>query len=198
MPVVRWRGHPAYIEQMLDPLPQRCQLLTPYDAPQLLTQLAAQVIEQPGEPVAFAVGQLLAGEAPQDCAQLLVRVQGEAVVDGIQVTVAGDECGTLAVGVVEHHVEQGDVAQLVLRRVRHDERPVVLVALNFVGILPSSAMLKAWRPAIFLIFVFSAMMMPTPDPFSMMILALPFTFFYFCAIGVSRLFDRRRERDRPQ
>jgi sec-independent protein translocase protein TatC len=76
--------------------------------------------------------------------------------------------------------------------------PVVLVALNFVGVLPSAAMLKAWRPAIFLIFVFSAMMMPTPDPFSMMILALPLTFFYFCAIGVSRLFDRRREKDRPE
>jgi sec-independent protein translocase protein TatC len=42
------------------------------------------------------------------------------------------------------------------------------------------------------------MMMPTPDPFSMMILALPLTFFYFCAIGVSRLFDRRREKDRPE
>jgi sec-independent protein translocase protein TatC len=70
--------------------------------------------------------------------------------------------------------------------------------INFVGILPSAAMLKAWRPAIFLIFVFSAMMMPTPDPFSMMILALPLTFFYFCAIGVSRLFDRRREKDRPE
>jgi sec-independent protein translocase protein TatC len=76
--------------------------------------------------------------------------------------------------------------------------PVFLVALNFIGILPTSAMVKAWRPAVFLIFVFSAMMMPTPDPFSMMILALPLTVFYFCAIGIGRLLDRRREADRPE
>jgi sec-independent protein translocase protein TatC len=75
--------------------------------------------------------------------------------------------------------------------------PVFLVALNFIGLLPTTAMIKSWRPAVFLIFVFSAMMMPTPDPFSMMILALPLTFFYFCSIGIGRLFDRRRERDRP-
>ncbi len=75
--------------------------------------------------------------------------------------------------------------------------PVFLVALNYIGVLPTAAMVKAWRPAIFLIFVFSAMMMPTPDPFSMMILALPLTFFYFCSIGVGRIFDRRRRADRP-
>lgn len=76
--------------------------------------------------------------------------------------------------------------------------PVILVGLNWVGILPTSAMVKSWRVAVFLIFVFSAMMMPTPDPFSMMILALPLTFFYFCAIGVGKFFDRRRRADRPE
>lgn len=76
--------------------------------------------------------------------------------------------------------------------------PVFLVALNFIGLLPTSAMVKSWRVAVFLIFVFSAMMMPTPDPFSMMILALPLTFFYFCAIGVGKLFDRRRKAERPE
>ena len=42
--------------------------------------------------------------------------------------------------------------------------PVFLVALNAVGVLPSRAMLKGWRPAIIIIFVFAAMMTPTPDP----------------------------------
>ena len=39
--------------------------------------------------------------------------------------------------------------------------PVFLVALNLVGVLPARAMLKGWRPAVMIIFVFAAIM--TPD-----------------------------------
>lgn len=76
--------------------------------------------------------------------------------------------------------------------------PVFLVALNLVGILPYRNMLRFWRPAVFLIFVFSAMMMPTPDPYSMMILALPLVVLYFAAVLVARMFDRRKEAARPE
>lgn len=76
--------------------------------------------------------------------------------------------------------------------------PVFLVGLNFAGVLPTSAMVRSWRLAVFLIFAFSAMMMPTPDPYSMMILALPLCLFYFAAIGIGKILDRRRSAERPE
>ena len=39
--------------------------------------------------------------------------------------------------------------------------PVFLAALNAARILPARVMFKAWRMAVFLIFVFAAMMTPT-------------------------------------
>jgi len=75
--------------------------------------------------------------------------------------------------------------------------PVVLVALNVVGVLPARTMLKGWRPAVVLIAVFSAVATPTPDPFTMLLLATPLVALYFLAYGVARLIDRRREQARP-
>jgi sec-independent protein translocase protein TatC len=75
--------------------------------------------------------------------------------------------------------------------------PVFQVALNLIGVLSSQRMLKAWRPAVLIIFVFAAMMMPTPDPYSMFMLALPLTALYFAAIGASRLLERGKQRRRP-
>ena len=75
--------------------------------------------------------------------------------------------------------------------------PVVLVALNVVGVLPSRVMLKGWRPAIVIIFVFAAIATPTPDPYTMLLLATPLIILYFVAYGVARILDRRRAQDRP-
>src|SRR5664279_5465151 len=41
--------------------------------------------------------------------------------------------------------------------------PVFLVGLNVAHVLPARIMLKGWRIAVLLIFVFAAMMTPTPD-----------------------------------
>lgn len=76
--------------------------------------------------------------------------------------------------------------------------PVFLVAFNMVGLLPSAVMLKAWRVSVFLIFVFAAMMMPSPDPYSMMLLAVPLTVLFFGAIGVSRLLERGKRKSRAE
>lgn len=75
--------------------------------------------------------------------------------------------------------------------------PVVLVALNVIGVLPAATMLKGWRPAVVLIFVFAAIATPTPDPYTMMLLATPLTVLYFVAYAVARLVERRRAKDRP-
>lgn len=76
--------------------------------------------------------------------------------------------------------------------------PVVLVALNVVGVLPSHIMLRGWRPAIVLIVVFAAIATPTPDPYTMLLLATPLVMLYFVAYGIARLLDRRKAKDRPE
>jgi sec-independent protein translocase protein TatC len=76
--------------------------------------------------------------------------------------------------------------------------PVFLVALNAIGILPASAMVRSWRPAIFGIFVLSAILTPTPDAFTMFLMAVPLCLLYVLAIGVSKLIERRRRRSRPE
>lgn len=76
--------------------------------------------------------------------------------------------------------------------------PVFLVGLNMVGILPARRLIKSWRISVFLIFVFSAMMMPTPDPYSMFLLAGPLVVLFFAAVGVAALLDQRKAVTRPQ
>ncbi|MBK7723228.1 MAG: twin-arginine translocase subunit TatC [Austwickia sp.] len=75
--------------------------------------------------------------------------------------------------------------------------PIFLIALNLAGVLPASVMLRGWRIAVIVIFVFAAVMTPTPDPYTMLGMALPMVFLYFSAYGVARLIERRRAKRRP-
>ena len=75
--------------------------------------------------------------------------------------------------------------------------PVFLIAFNIVGVLPARAMLKAWRPAVMVIFVFAAIMTPTPDAYTMLFLATPMIVLYFASVGVAYLFDRRKKANEP-
>lgn len=76
--------------------------------------------------------------------------------------------------------------------------PIVQVALNLVGVLSGRAMLKGWRWAVIIVFIFAAIMTPTPDPYTMFGLALPMCGLYFLACGVALLMDRVRARRRPE
>jgi sec-independent protein translocase protein TatC len=76
--------------------------------------------------------------------------------------------------------------------------PVFLVGLNVAHILPARVMIKGWRVAVLLIFVFAAMMTPTPDAWTMLVLALPMVGLFYAAVGVSMLLDRRRARREPE
>jgi sec-independent protein translocase protein TatC len=75
--------------------------------------------------------------------------------------------------------------------------PVFMVGLNVAHVLPSRIMIKGWRVAVLLIFVFSAMMTPTPDAWTMLALAFPMVLLFFAAVGVAALLDRRRARREP-
>lgn len=72
--------------------------------------------------------------------------------------------------------------------------PVVLVALNFVGILSGHALLRQWRITVFACFLFAAVATPTPEITSMCLLAGAMCLLFAAAIGVCLFVDRRRAR----
>ncbi|MCB0914090.1 MAG: twin-arginine translocase subunit TatC [Actinobacteria bacterium] len=72
--------------------------------------------------------------------------------------------------------------------------PLVLVALNVVGILSGKRLLSWWRGIIFGVFLFAAVATPSGDPITMFVLALPMLILVGSAIGFSFLNDRRRAR----
>lgn len=73
--------------------------------------------------------------------------------------------------------------------------PVVMVALTWVGIVPWRVWLKGWRWAVLVIFVFAAVMTPTPDAITMIAMAIPMCVLYFAAIGIGALRAKRRVKD---
>lgn len=72
--------------------------------------------------------------------------------------------------------------------------PVFLVALNFAGVMSGKAILKGWRVAVLVAFVFAALATPAADVVSMLMLAGMLIVLFVAAAGVSMLFDRRRAR----
>ncbi len=74
--------------------------------------------------------------------------------------------------------------------------PIVMVALNFAGIGTARTWAKGWRWAVLVAFVFAAVMTPTPDALTMIVVAVPICLLYFAAVGVCMLHDRRVDRRR--
>ena len=72
--------------------------------------------------------------------------------------------------------------------------PVILVMLNFAGVLTGRAILGGWRWAIVAAAAFGAIATPAADVMSMFLLMIPMIGLYFLAAGVSYLNDRRRDR----
>jgi len=70
--------------------------------------------------------------------------------------------------------------------------PVLMVALNFAGLVSAKAWARGWRWAVLGIFVFAAVMTPTPDAITMLLVAIPMCGLYFGAVGICAWRDRRR------
>ena len=74
------------------------------------------------------------------------------------------------------------------------EFPLILLMLNFTGVVSARRLLSWWRIVVFLSFGFSAIATPDPGPFGMTLLALCMVALYMAAVGVAFINDRRRGR----
>jgi sec-independent protein translocase protein TatC len=76
--------------------------------------------------------------------------------------------------------------------------PVVLVGINFAGLITGKQVIKSWRIVVFVVCVVAAMAAPGPDATSMFLLAAPLLALFFIAVGVCLLNDKRRARKRKE
>jgi sec-independent protein translocase protein TatC len=76
------------------------------------------------------------------------------------------------------------------------EFPLILLMLNFTGVVRARRLLSWWRVVIFLSFAFAAIATPDPGPFGMTLLAACMSLLYFIAVGVAFVHDRRTGRDK--
>ncbi|MFE3580067.1 twin-arginine translocase subunit TatC [Streptomyces vinaceus] len=77
------------------------------------------------------------------------------------------------------------------------ELPLLLILLNFTGVLTAKRLASWWRAMVLGITIFAAFATPTGDPLTMMSLAAPIVALYFIALGICLVNDRRRRRANP-
>lgn len=74
------------------------------------------------------------------------------------------------------------------------EMPLILVTLILMGVVSAEGLRRHRRAAIFGTFVASAIITPTTDPFTMLLMAGPLVVFYEGSILFARFIERRRRR----
>lgn len=75
--------------------------------------------------------------------------------------------------------------------------PLIFVMLNFAGLLTARTLVRNWRWLVIGVLTFAAVATPTPDPFTMLLVAVPFAVVTSVAVGITAVNDaRRRRRDK--
>lgn len=74
--------------------------------------------------------------------------------------------------------------------------PLFLVGLNLAGLVSGKVMGKQWRIAVFIAFLFAAVVSPSPDATQMILMALPLILLYTISVFIALFNDRRRRRKR--
>ena len=75
--------------------------------------------------------------------------------------------------------------------------PLLLVLLNFAGVVTGRRLLGWWRWIVIVVLVFAAVATPTGDPINLLLLAGPIMLLVAIAVAVCLLNDRRRGRRAP-
>jgi sec-independent protein translocase protein TatC len=73
------------------------------------------------------------------------------------------------------------------------ELPMLSFFLSRLGIVTPKLMRKYWRHAMVVSFVVAALISPGPDPFSMMLMAIPLVFLYEISILISKLSQKKKK-----
>lgn len=76
--------------------------------------------------------------------------------------------------------------------------PVVVVILNMINVLSAKTLRNGWRWAVLIAFTFAAVMTPTPDALTMILVALPICLLYGVALIICQLHDRKQEKNALQ
>jgi sec-independent protein translocase protein TatC len=76
--------------------------------------------------------------------------------------------------------------------------PLMLVLLNFAGVVSGRTLLGWWRWIILTVMLFAAVATPTGDPINLVLLAGPILLLVAVAVGIALLNDRRRARRRAR
>ncbi len=74
------------------------------------------------------------------------------------------------------------------------EFPLLLLMLNFTGVVSAKRLAGWWRTVIFICTLFAAIVTPDPGVFGMLTLAAALSLLYFLALGVAFINDRRKGR----
>jgi sec-independent protein translocase protein TatC len=86
----------------------------------------------------------------------------------------------------------GFVAQLCLAFGLVFELPLVVLLLSWAGLVQPRALLRAWRLAVIVIVIMSAVLTPGPDVVSQLVMAIPVTFLYLSSAVVALVVNKRR------
>ncbi len=70
--------------------------------------------------------------------------------------------------------------------------PLVMLFVNRIGLVSIETFWKSWRIAILVIFILAPILNPSPDPYSMMLIAGPMTILYFGGILLCQYTSRRK------
>jgi sec-independent protein translocase protein TatC len=73
--------------------------------------------------------------------------------------------------------------------------PTVAFVLGRIGLITPKMMLKAWRYAVVVIAIISALLTPTADAFNMILFAAPMLLLYFLSVGIVWIFGKPRRTD---
>ena len=72
------------------------------------------------------------------------------------------------------------------------QMPLVMLFINRIGVVSVEQYWRGWRVAVLVIFVLAPILNPSPDPYSMLLMAVPMTLLYFGGILLCQYASRRK------
>lgn len=72
--------------------------------------------------------------------------------------------------------------------------PLVMLFLERIGVFTATQYVSQWRIAVLAIFVIAMILTPSPDPYSMLLMAVPLTALYFGGVALCRWLPSRAKR----